>query len=133
MCQVFSTLLGHLQFFVHFFFTFMEYFFIDHPISTERVFYNPSFLPFARKLIFLSFLAIFHHLYLLIRHPFIPRLLLLTKNVITGCCCNDIYRETVYYHPIFPPFSWKLNFGSFLAIFYHLYLLMGHPMTPSPL
>ena len=33
MCQVFSTLLGHLQFFVHFFFTFMEYFFIDHPIS----------------------------------------------------------------------------------------------------
>ena len=36
MCQIFSSLLGHLQFFVHFFFTFMEYFFIDHPISTHQ-------------------------------------------------------------------------------------------------
>ena len=33
MYQVFSSLHGHLQFFVHFFFTFMEHFFIDHPIS----------------------------------------------------------------------------------------------------
>ena len=32
MYQVFSSLLGHLHFFVHFFLTFMEYFFIDHPI-----------------------------------------------------------------------------------------------------
>jgi len=32
MYQVFSSLHGHLQFFVHFFFTFMEHFFIDHPI-----------------------------------------------------------------------------------------------------
>ena len=32
MYQVFSSLQGHLHFFVHFFFTFMEYFFIDHPI-----------------------------------------------------------------------------------------------------
>ena len=32
MYQIFSSLLGHLQFFVHFFFTFMEQFFIGHPI-----------------------------------------------------------------------------------------------------
>ena len=32
MYQVFSSLQGHLQFFLHFFFTFMEHFFIDHPI-----------------------------------------------------------------------------------------------------
>ena len=31
--QVFSSLQNHLHFFVHFFLTFMEYFFIDHPIS----------------------------------------------------------------------------------------------------
>ena len=34
--QIFSSLQGHLHFFVHFFFTFMEHFFIGHPIS--RVF-----------------------------------------------------------------------------------------------
>ena len=32
MYQVFSSLQGHLHFFVHFFFTFMEHFFIVHPI-----------------------------------------------------------------------------------------------------
>ena len=37
MYQVFSSLHGHLQFFVHFFFTFMERFFIDHPISGNLV------------------------------------------------------------------------------------------------
>ena len=36
MYQVFSTLQGHLQFFVHFFFTFMEHFFIFHPISFSK-------------------------------------------------------------------------------------------------
>jgi len=30
--QIFSSLQGHLHFFVHFFFTFMENFFIGHPI-----------------------------------------------------------------------------------------------------
>ena len=42
------------------------------------------------------------------------------KNVITGCCCNDIYNEKItpgYYHSIFLTFAWKLNFWSFLAIF----------------
>ena len=32
MYQDFSSLQGHLHFFVHFFFTFMEHFFIVHPI-----------------------------------------------------------------------------------------------------
>ena len=32
MYQVFSSLQGHLHFFVHFFCTFMEHFFIVHPI-----------------------------------------------------------------------------------------------------
>ena len=39
----------------------------------------------------------------------------------------------VYHHPIFPPFAWKLNFWSFLAIFHHLCLLMDDPVTTSPL
>ena len=58
------------------------------------------------------------------------------KNVITGCICNDIYGERatqVYCQPIFPPFAWKFNFRTFLAIFHHLCLLMGNPMTSSPL
>ena len=33
MYQVFSSLLGHLHFFVHFSFTFMEHLFFGHPIS----------------------------------------------------------------------------------------------------
>ena len=37
MYQVFSSLYGHLHFFVHFFFTFMEYFFIVHPISIQSL------------------------------------------------------------------------------------------------
>ena len=32
MYQIFSSLRSHLHFFVHFFFTFMEYFFFGHPI-----------------------------------------------------------------------------------------------------
>ena len=38
MYQVFSSLLGHLHFFVHFSFTFMEHLFFGHPISwTELI------------------------------------------------------------------------------------------------
>ena len=33
LCQVFSSLQGHLHFFVHFFFTFMGQFFLGHPIQ----------------------------------------------------------------------------------------------------
>ena len=35
MCQVFIFLLGHLHFFVHFFFTFMENLFMVHPIFSN--------------------------------------------------------------------------------------------------
>ena len=36
MYQIFSSLRSHLHFFVHFFFTFMEYFFFGHPILTIK-------------------------------------------------------------------------------------------------
>ena len=36
MYQVFSSLQGHLHFFGHFSFTFMEYFFFDHPILKQN-------------------------------------------------------------------------------------------------
>ena len=36
MCQIFSSLQGHLHFFVHFSFTFMEWLIIVHPISHFR-------------------------------------------------------------------------------------------------
>ena len=35
MYQVFSSLQGHLHFFVHFFFTFMGQFFLGHPIHSR--------------------------------------------------------------------------------------------------
>ena len=37
MYQIFSSLQSHPHFFVHFFFTFMEYFFCGHPICTRMV------------------------------------------------------------------------------------------------
>ena len=52
--------------------------------------------------------------------PLCPISAFIDKNVITGCCCNDIYNEKItpgYYHSIFLTFAWKLNFWSFLAIF----------------
>ena len=38
MCQFFSFLLGHRRFSVHFFFTFMEQLFDNHPISTKSTY-----------------------------------------------------------------------------------------------
>ena len=35
LCKIFIFLLDHLQFFLHFFFTFMENFFKKHPISQK--------------------------------------------------------------------------------------------------
>ena len=37
LCQIFIFLLGHLQFFLHFFFTFMENLFKKHPIRYRGV------------------------------------------------------------------------------------------------
>ena len=46
MYQIFSSLLGHLHFFVHFSFTFVGQFFLGHPISDTvnfRFFKNDTF------------------------------------------------------------------------------------------
>ena len=54
-----------------------------------------------------------------------------TKNVITGCWCNDIYNAKVtpgYYHSIFLTFARKLNFWSFLAIFSPFVPTYGWPL-----
>ena len=48
MYQIFSSLRGHLHFFVHFFFTFMESFFVD------TLYVYPSFSRFVVSLLFLS-------------------------------------------------------------------------------
>ena len=66
----------------------------------------------------MQFLDIFGHFALFVpAHgwPLNPTSAFIDKNVITGCCCNDIYGKRAtpgYYHPIFPPFAWKLNFWS---------------------
>ena len=108
-------------------------------ITMERELLQSIMPPFAAISPKIEFLVIFRHF-----SPFVlaygqsldPVFTFIDQNVITGCCCNDIYGERAtlgYYHPIFPPYAWKLNFWSFLAIFHHLSLLMGDPMTPSPL
>ena len=41
------------------------------------------------------------------------------KNVITGCCCNEIWKAKAtagYYHPIFPTVAWEFNFWPFFTI-----------------
>ena len=56
---------------------------------------------------FWPFLAIFHHLCLLMDDPLIPPLLF-DKNVITRCCCNEIYRKKAapcHYNPSFLPYA----------------------------
>ena len=66
----------------------------------------------------MQFLDIFGHFALFVpAHgwPLNPTSAFIDNNVITGCCCNDIYGKNAtpgYYHPIFPPFAWKLNFWS---------------------
>ena len=57
------------------------------------------------------------------------------KYSITRCCCDEIFKAnatTGYYHLILPHFPWKFNFWPFLAIFHHLCLMVGNPLTPSP-
>ena len=91
--QVFSSLQGYLQFFVHFFFIFMEHFFIDHPISLQQ---HPVITFFSIKAEMgsrgcpwagsngekwsnIPFLVIYHRLCLLMGNHFAPSLLLLIK------------------------------------------------------
>ena len=63
MYQVFSSLLGHLHFFVHFSFTFMEHLFFGHPILFNK---NKHFLSLA--LAFLMKILQFINNRLLVNH-----------------------------------------------------------------
>ena len=84
----------------------------------------------------IQFLAIFGHFSPFVPahgRPLDPTSAFIDITIITECSCNDMCIEKAapgYYHPIFLPLAWKLNFWSFLAIFHHLCLLMGDPMTP---
>ena len=44
MYKIFSSLRSHLHFFMHFFFTFMEYFFCGHPILRRQAVLDHSVL-----------------------------------------------------------------------------------------
>ena len=88
---------------------------------------------FAAICLTIKFLAIFGHFL-----PFVPsqRWLLdptsafIDENVITGCCCIDIYGERAisgYYHPIFSPFAWKWNFFVILSYFSPFVPALGQP------
>ena len=68
--------------------------------------------------------------------PLDPTYTFIDKNVITGCYCNNIYREKAIpgcFHPIVPPSPAICLRIQFLAIYPHLHLLMGDPLTPPPL
>ena len=58
------------------------------------------------------------------------------KNVITRCCCNEIYEKKAapgHYNPIFPPYASNSIFGHFwpfFTIFHHFCPLTGDPMIP---
>ena len=68
--------------------------------------------------------------------PLDPTSAFIDKNVITGCCCNSIYGEKAIpgcFHPIVPPSPAICLKNQFLAIYPHLRLLMGDPLTPPPL
>ena len=96
---------------------------------------SPHFPTICKKI---PFLAIFGHFSPFVPahgQPLDPTSVFIDKNVITRCCCNEIFKAkatTGYYHLILPPFPWKFNFWPFLAIFHHLCLMVGNPLTPSP-
>ena len=68
--------------------------------------------------------------------PLYPTSTFIDKNVITECYCNNIYKEKAIpgcFHPIALPSSAICLKIQFLAIYPHLRLLMGDPLTPPPL
>ena len=75
--------------------------------------------------------AIFHYLHLLRGNPS-QSPLLLTKIIVLGAVTMISMERELLQAIITPPFAWKWNFLLFLAIFHHLCLLMGDPMTSSP-
>ena len=85
--------------------------------------------------------SIFSHFSLFVPaygQPLDPISAFIDKNVITGCCCNDICKEKAtpgYYHTtsysIFLPFAWKFQF---LVIFDHFSPFVpahGWPLNPT--
>ena len=65
-----------------------------------------------------------------------PTSTFIDKNVITGCCCNNTYREKVIpecFYPIFLPSPASCLKIQFLTIYPHLRQLMGNPLTPPSL
>ena len=82
-------------------------------------YYHPIFPLLAWKF---NFLVIFGHFSRFVPahgRPLDPTSVFIDKNVITGCCCNEIYKKKAtsgYYHLILPPFPWKFSFWPFLAI-----------------
>ena len=92
-------------------------------ISMERKLLQAITTPFPAIYLKIQFLANFGHFSLFVpmrAKPLDPISTFIDQNVITGCCCNDIYGKRAtpgYYHPIFLLFAWKLNFWIFSAIF----------------
>ena len=74
--------------------------------------------------------AIFHYLHLLRGNPS-QSPLLLTKIIVLGAVTMISMERELLQAIITSPFAWKWNFLLFLAIFHHLCLLMGDPMTSS--
>ena len=68
--------------------------------------------------------------------PLDPTSTFIDKNVITGCYCNNTHGEKAIpgcFHPIVSPSPAIYLKIPFLAIYPHLRLLMGDPLTPPSL
>ena len=68
--------------------------------------------------------------------PLDPTSTLIDKNVITGCCCNNIYGEKAIpgcFHLIVLPSPAICLKIQFFAIYPHLRLFLGDPLTHPPL
>ena len=68
--------------------------------------------------------------------PLDPTTPFINKNVITGCCCNNLYGKKENpgcFYPFVPLSPTICLKNQFLAIYPHLRLLMGNPLTLPPL
>ena len=68
--------------------------------------------------------------------PLDPTYTFIDKNVITGCYCNNIYREKAIpgcFHPIVSPSPAICLKTQFFANYPHLRLFLGNPLTLPPL
>ena len=80
-------------------------------ISMERKLLQAITTPFPAIYLKIQFLANFGHFSLFVpmrAKPLDPISTFIDQNVITGCCCNDIYGKRAtpgYYHPIFLLFA----------------------------